>query len=106
MPNFFDGLNFIVILGILGGIGKFTYEATREGTRRRSDVYEKLREKFDSDEFSTIEVALDNYIYSSPEERSKADQAIHDIPLPTKENSLHSLSISDLSRNPVFSATA
>jgi len=60
MPSFFDGLTFIVVLGIFAGIGKFAYEFTRDATRRRSDLYDKLREKFDSDEFDTICKLLDD----------------------------------------------
>jgi len=42
MPSFFDGLTFIVVLGIFGSIIKFYYEFKRDGTSRRSDLYDKV----------------------------------------------------------------
>jgi hypothetical protein len=81
MPSFFDGLTLLVVLGIFGSIGKFAYESTRDGTRRRSDLYDKLRERFDGDEFDPVYTALENYNYCPPEERANAEVAIRALPI-------------------------
>jgi len=76
MNGLFQGITLVAVLGIFGGIIKFAYEVARDNTRRRGEVYDKLREKFDSDEFEPIYCLLETYAYGSDNEQKEAEKAI------------------------------
>jgi hypothetical protein len=79
MSHLYDGLTIIALLGIAGSIFKFGYEFRRDGARQRSDLYDKLRERFDGEEFDNIFTALDNYAEALPEQQAQEEQAIRDL---------------------------
>ena len=85
MSTFFGGVTFLAILGLFGGLVKFYYEFARDNARRRSDLYDKLREKFDSDEFGNIYEAIDRYTYCLPEEKGEVEKAIRALPLHVRD---------------------
>jgi hypothetical protein len=62
--------------GALFALFKFYFEYKRDSARRRSELYDKLRERFDGKEFDDIFTALVNYSSASPD---KKDVFAHEL---------------------------
>jgi hypothetical protein len=81
MATFFEELTFVAILGNIVAIGKFAYEIARDGTKRRGEIYDKLRDRFDGPEFHEVYTALEKYTFALPNEKARAESLVLALPL-------------------------
>jgi hypothetical protein len=103
MSHLYDGLTIIALLGIAGSIFKFGYEFRRDGARQRSDLYDKLRERFDGEEFDNIFTALDNMLKLLLNKKLKRNKLFVTSQLMTEVDLPHSMSTSRSLQNPDLS---
>ena len=83
IPEFVtSAITFVAILANIGAIGKFAYEVARDGTKRRGELYDKLRERFDGPEFDEVYTALEEYTFAgSPNEKAQAESLVLALPI-------------------------
>lgn len=59
--DFFQGLTLLGLLGVVGAIWKFLYDFNKDRKATRHQIFERLRNTFDSEKFDEIYSNLDAY---------------------------------------------
>jgi hypothetical protein len=74
-----SGLTITALIGGGFALVRFLIEYRKDAARRRYEIYDKLRERFDSPEFAKIFDALDRYAGTEGDDKIVAERALRTI---------------------------